>query len=83
MLIQPSALHKSVLQTADHGLKADDLLPESLYQFLACDTPREWLQWALENPETLLIDHAQCEKKSGFHGNEFALSLRRSTAVAK
>ena len=74
MSIQPSALQTSTLQTdklqtnalqrADHALKADDLLPESLHQFLGCATPGAWLQWALENPETLLIDHAQCEKKA-------------------
>ena len=74
MSIQPSTLQTSTFQTdklqtialqrADHALKADDLLPESLRQFLACATPDAWLQWALENPETLLIDHAQCEKKA-------------------
>ena len=53
-----------VLQPAKHSLKADELLPESLNQFLACPTPNEWLAWALENPEILLIDHAQCEKKA-------------------
>ena len=50
MLIQPSTqtTKKSGLQTADHAVKADDLLPESLHQFLACATPEAWLQWALE-----------------------------------
>lgn len=74
MSIQPSTLETSALkssasepralQTASHSLKADDLLPESLLHFLACATPDAWLQWALDNPETLLIDHAQCEKKA-------------------
>lgn len=68
MLIQPgisqSTPQSKVLQTADHAVKADDLLPKSLLEFLACATPEAWLQWALENPETLLIDHAQCEKKA-------------------
>lgn len=59
MSIQLNALPK-----ANHAINADDLLPESLYKFLACTTPDAWLQWALENPETLLIDHAQCEKKA-------------------
>lgn len=49
---------------ADHSLTADDLLPESLLNFLACPTPRAWIGWALENSELLLIDHAQCEKKA-------------------
>jgi len=49
---------------ANHVIGADDLLPDSLHDFLACPTPDAWLAWALENPETLLIDHAQCEKKA-------------------
>ena len=32
--------------------------------FLACDTPRAWVDWALQNPATLLVDHANCEKKA-------------------
>lgn len=49
---------------ASHSLDADDLLPDSLHDFLGCPTPDAWLAWALENPEILLIDHAQCEKKA-------------------
>lgn len=50
--------------SAGHGLSADDLLPESLLAFLGCSTPDAWLEEALSHPETLLIDHAQCEKKA-------------------
>lgn len=32
--------------------------------FLLCETPRGWVDWALDNPEILLIDHANCEKKA-------------------
>lgn len=32
--------------------------------FLRCETPDEWLQAVPENLETLLIDHANCEKKA-------------------
>jgi tRNA-(ms[2]io[6]A)-hydroxylase len=32
--------------------------------FLACSTPGAWVEWALENPALLLIDHANCEKKA-------------------
>ncbi|MDN6297364.1 MAG: tRNA-(ms[2]io[6]A)-hydroxylase [Halomonas sp.] len=49
---------------AGHDVSADDLLPESLLGFLGCSTPQAWLGWALQHPETLLIDHAQCEKKA-------------------
>ena len=43
-------------------MAATDLTP--LREFLPCATPRAWLDWALENPELLLIDHANCEKKA-------------------
>jgi len=32
--------------------------------FLPCETPQRWLDWACANQETLLIDHANCEKKA-------------------
>lgn len=32
--------------------------------FLQCPTPAAWVQWALDNPNILLIDHANCEKKA-------------------
>lgn len=32
--------------------------------FLPCATPTAWVAWALENPELLLVDHANCEKKA-------------------
>lgn len=38
-------------------------LPE-IEQFLLCSTPDSWINLALENQDTLLIDHANCEKKA-------------------
>ncbi len=38
--------------------------PESIRSFLLCATPDAWVAWALENPATLLVDHANCEKKA-------------------
>lgn len=32
--------------------------------FLPCVTPAAWVSWALANPEILLVDHANCEKKA-------------------
>jgi tRNA-(ms[2]io[6]A)-hydroxylase len=32
--------------------------------FLHCATPRAWIDWALANPDILLVDHANCEKKA-------------------
>lgn len=32
--------------------------------FLHCATPQAWIDWALANPEILLVDHANCEKKA-------------------
>lgn len=36
----------------------------AIRDFLPCATPPAWIEWALENPELLLIDHAHCEKKA-------------------
>ncbi len=36
----------------------------ALQAFLPCPTPVAWLDWALENADILLIDHANCEKKA-------------------
>ena len=33
-------------------------------EFLACDTPDAWVEAALDSLDTLLIDHANCEKKA-------------------
>ncbi|WP_372742690.1 tRNA-(ms[2]io[6]A)-hydroxylase [Neptunomonas sp.] len=35
-----------------------------IHDFLACETPSQWIEHALENQDTLLIDHAHCEKKA-------------------
>lgn len=35
-----------------------------IHQFLPCETPDRWLQNALDHPDILLIDHANCEKKA-------------------
>ena len=37
---------------------------EPVKQFLLCDTPRDWVDAALNDLPTLLIDHANCEKKA-------------------
>ena len=39
-------------------------LPQELLDFLRCSTPDAWVAQALEHPEELLIDHANCEKKA-------------------
>ncbi len=41
----------------------DELLAE-IRSFLKCDTPDEWAQAAILDLPTLLIDHANCEKKA-------------------
>jgi tRNA-(ms[2]io[6]A)-hydroxylase len=33
-------------------------------EFLPCATPPSWVEWAVQNPDTLLVDHANCEKKA-------------------
>lgn len=33
-------------------------------RFLNCATPQAWVDWALQHPAVLLVDHANCEKKA-------------------
>ncbi len=35
-----------------------------LMAFLPCSSPSSWVEWAVQNPELMLIDHAHCEKKA-------------------
>ncbi|MGO2355177.1 MAG: tRNA-(ms[2]io[6]A)-hydroxylase [Marinomonas foliarum] len=35
-----------------------------LVEFLPCQSPEAWVNWALENQTLLLNDHAHCEKKA-------------------
>ena len=37
---------------------------DPILDFLPCVTPQAWVDWALEHPHTLLVDHANCEKKA-------------------
>ena len=37
---------------------------DEINQFLLCETPKAWLNKAIENQDILLIDHANCEKKA-------------------
>lgn len=37
---------------------------DAIYDFLLCETPDAWVETALREPELLLIDHANCEKKA-------------------
>jgi len=38
-------------------------IPE-IRDFLLCETPRAWIDAALQNQSVMLIDHANCEKKA-------------------
>lgn len=37
---------------------------DSIRSFLLCQTPDAWVNTALQHTETLLVDHANCEKKA-------------------
>ncbi|HIF73953.1 MAG TPA: tRNA-(ms[2]io[6]A)-hydroxylase [Porticoccaceae bacterium] len=37
---------------------------KDIHNFLACETPAEWIERALDQQCLLLIDHANCEKKA-------------------
>lgn len=43
-------------------MQAVDITP--ITDFLLCRTPKAWIDRALQEPEILLIDHANCEKKA-------------------
>src|SRR5690606_95374 len=45
-------------------MREDMTLPDELLAFLGRRTPDAWVQQALQHPEELLIDHANCEKKA-------------------
>ncbi|WP_105103951.1 tRNA-(ms[2]io[6]A)-hydroxylase [Microbulbifer pacificus] len=36
----------------------------AIHEFLLCQTPDTWVQAALAEPEMMLVDHANCEKKA-------------------
>lgn len=37
---------------------------QAIDNFLLCRTPEAWIEQALQHPDILLIDHANCEKKA-------------------
>src|SRR5690554_5186807 len=37
---------------------------QAIENFLLCRTPEAWIHQALQHPDILLIDHANCEKKA-------------------
>lgn len=49
------------------------MIPE-VEAFLLCQTPQAWIEHALQHPEVLLIDHANCEKKAA--GTALTLMFR-------
>ena len=57
-------------------MKNSNLNIAPVLDFLQSGTPVAWLDWADENTEHLLIDHAHCEKKAAMGGlrliNEYA-----------
>ncbi len=48
--------------------------PQEVAEFLHCPTPALWFEQAAENLETLLVDHANCEKKAA--GTALSLMYR-------
>src|SRR5690348_2175232 len=43
---------------------AASTLPVDIESFLGCATPKAWVKAAVVQPDVLLIDHANCEKKA-------------------
>ena len=48
-----------------------------VHDFLACETPKLWIEQALDSIDELLIDHANCEKKAA--GTALSLMFRYTT----
>ncbi|WP_096085769.1 tRNA-(ms[2]io[6]A)-hydroxylase [Agaribacterium haliotis] len=40
------------------------MITDAIHAFLLCPTPDAWIDWAEGEPELMLIDHANCEKKA-------------------
>ncbi|OBY75805.1 MULTISPECIES: tRNA-(ms[2]io[6]A)-hydroxylase [Acinetobacter] len=57
------------------SIKYDELM-QPVIDFLGCSTPRAWLDEALNNLDTLMQDHANCEKKAA--GTAMNLMFRYS-----
>ena len=53
-----------------------DELMQPVIAFLGCETPKEWLNEALNNLDILMQDHANCEKKAA--GTAMNLMFRYS-----
>jgi tRNA-(ms[2]io[6]A)-hydroxylase len=58
--------------------------------FLPCETPAAWLDEALKQPDVLLIDHANCEKKAAatamsllYRYSEHTELLRKMSQLAR
>src|SRR5690554_2237520 len=49
---------------AVHSSESTTVDISEIVDFLPCETPQAWIQAALDHPEELLIDHANCEKKA-------------------
>ncbi|EPF87746.1 tRNA hydroxylase [Acinetobacter gyllenbergii] len=57
------------------SIKYDELM-QPVIDFLGCSTPQAWLDEALNNLDTLMQDHANCEKKAA--GTAMNLMFRYS-----
>ena len=62
VLIVLKVLIKRLIKIKTSEQSVTDL--SHIQNFLLCPTPQEWLDWALDNQDLLLIDHANCEKKA-------------------
>jgi len=59
--------------------KMNSLTATKIESFLYCETPEQWLAYAVKNLDLLLIDHANCEKKAA--STALSLMFRYSEAA--
>ena len=68
----------SAARQAEHGG-----VPEAISAFLRCETPAAWFDAAVGDQDTLILDHANCEKKAASTalGMMFRYELRTGLAA--
>ena len=56
---------------------------DPILEFLRCRTPDAWLSWALNEPELMLIDHANCEYKAAATGMSLITKHRNKPSLQR
>jgi len=66
-------------ENQENSIASNNIVPKPISDFLKLETPRAWLDKAIQNLPILLIDHANCEKKAA--STALSLMFRYSEEV--